>query len=78
MGRRERARQEELHKEGTIFRTQRKQGHNASVLLEQECNVLEKLHMIKIHVIKVSFQWEKRVKGLEIFNLKITDDAFSV
>lgn len=42
-----------------------------SVLLEKECNVLETLDMIKIQVIKASLQWEKKVRGLEIFRLKI-------
>lgn len=49
-----------------------------SVLLEQERNVLEKLHMTKIQIIKLSFQWEKKVRGLDIFRLKIRDDAFSI
>lgn len=44
MGRRERVGQEELHEVGKVFRTQRKQGRTVPVLLEQECNVLEKLH----------------------------------
>lgn len=49
-----------------------------SVLLEKECNVLNTLDMIKIQVIKASLQWEKKVRGLEIFQTqnKITDDAF--
>ena len=78
MGRRDKEEPEEFHGEGTAFRTQRKQRKKHSVLLEPECNVLEKLRMIKIQVIKVSFQWEKKVKGLEIFRHKITDDAFSI
>lgn len=48
-----------------------------SILLDQECDVLETLEMIKIQVIKVSFPWKKKVRRLEIFRLKITDDARS-